>query len=154
MHSVPNDIIGGNPFKNSLNNSRRSIGHLADEELKEEGGRKSLNQSRLESSYREISLVYMAGTINKEDIIRFKRLLFRASRGKVLSYFEDMDMKLKDFQGDELNKVVFILVFEEGTHFREKVSTICDSFQGKRFHLPGDGHGDHSIFQRKAVQIE
>ena len=63
--------------------SRRSIGNF-DEEKKEEfkeGRNSSAVQQRLESSFREISLVYISGTVFKEDIVRFKRLLFRACRG-------------------------------------------------------------------------
>lgn len=88
----------------------------------------------------------MAGTINKEETLRFKRLLFRASRGKVLSYFEDIEENLKDFQGRSLQKCVYVLVFEEGTHLKEKVAKICDSFQGKRYHLPEDGQADKRAF--------
>lgn len=65
--------------------------------------------------------------------MRFKRLLFRTSRGKVLSYFEETDMHMKDFQGNELNKVIYVLIFQEGLHFRGKIQKICDSFMGKRF---------------------
>ena len=39
----------------------------------------------------------MAGTIDREDMFRFKKLLFRSTRGKILSYFEDLDAPLKDF---------------------------------------------------------
>ena len=51
-------------------------------------------------------------------------------------------------------KVVYVLVFEEGAHFREKVNKICDSFQGKRYHLPDDGHGDKAAFKRKIAAIK
>jgi V-type H+-transporting ATPase subunit a len=78
--------------------------------------------------------------------MRFKRLLFRASRGKVLSYFEEIETTLTDFSGKALQKCVYVLVFEEGTHLREKITKICDSFQGKRFHLPDDGHADKKAF--------
>ena len=78
----------------------------------------------------------MSGTINKEEVMRFKRILFRTSRGKVLQYFEDFDSPLRDFAGKILNKVVYVLVFEEGSHIKERIATLCDSFQGKRFHLP------------------
>ena len=78
--------------------------------------------------------------------MRFKRLLFRASRGKVLSYYEDIETTLADFSGKTLKKCVYVLVFEEGTHLREKITKICDSFQGKRFHLPDDGHADMKAF--------
>lgn len=38
-----------------------------------------------------ISIRYMAGTILKEDELKFKRMIFRASRGRALSYFRDLD---------------------------------------------------------------
>jgi hypothetical protein len=117
-------------------NSRRSIGHTESEDSKDDVFNR---HGRLESSFREVSLRYMAGTIEKDEVQRFKRLLFRASRGnklislnfflgKILSYFEEMETLLKDFQGREISKVVYVLVFEEGNHFKEKVQKICDSF--------------------------
>jgi len=39
----------------------------------------------------------VAGTIEAAEIERFKKVLFRALRGKVLSYFDDADIKLNDF---------------------------------------------------------
>lgn len=85
-------------------------------------------RASLDSSFREISIRYMAGTINKDEVLRFKRLLFRASRGKVLSYFEDVEVPLKDFHGNPLEKAVYVVVFEEGMHLKDKVAKICDSF--------------------------
>jgi hypothetical protein len=32
----------------------------------------------------------MAGSILKEELMRFKRMVFRATRGKALTYFEDL----------------------------------------------------------------
>ena len=58
----------------------------------------------------------------------FLLLIFYYQLGKILSYFEEMETLLKDFQGREISKVVYVLVFEEGTHFKEKVQKICDSF--------------------------
>lgn len=40
-----------------------------------------------EHSFREVSISYIAGTIDKEDVMRFKRLIFRTSRGKFLSIY-------------------------------------------------------------------
>jgi hypothetical protein len=37
------------------------------------------------SSFREVSIKYMAGTIDREDLTRFRRLLFRVTRGKKCS---------------------------------------------------------------------
>jgi hypothetical protein len=60
--------------------------------------------------------------------MRFKRLLFRATRGKTISFFEGIEAPIRDFQGNLLSKSVYVLAFEEGSHFREKVGRICDSF--------------------------
>lgn len=72
----------------------------------------------------------------------------------MLQFFEDIDAPLKDFSGKRIEKSVYLLAFEEGTHFRDKVSRICDSFQGKRFHLPNDGHGDSRAFNKKIESID
>ncbi len=60
-----------------------------------------------------------------------------------------MEEPLQDFHGSPLRKTVYVAVFEEGIHLRDKVTKICDSFHDKRFHLPDDGHGDKKSFARK-----
>lgn len=72
----------------------------------------------------------------------------------MLSYFEDVEVPLKDFNGKPLSKAVYVLVFEGGAHFRAKVNKLCDSFQGKRYHLPEGGHADSQAFSRKIGSIE
>lgn len=42
--------------------------------------------SRLDSSFREVSIKYISGTLPKEEVLRFKRLLFRVTRG--MYYFQ------------------------------------------------------------------
>ena len=76
------------------NNTNRSVDS---EELKEDGHKpQQLNASvRLDSSFREVSIKYVAGTISKEDMLRFKRMLFRVTRGKLLSHFDDITTPLK-----------------------------------------------------------
>jgi hypothetical protein len=38
-----------------------------------------------------ISISYLAGTIDKSEIMRFKKIIYRTTRGKALSYFNDLD---------------------------------------------------------------
>lgn len=114
----------GNEVRFSMS-GRKSIG--ADWEEHKEGGRKSFRGSH-DNSFREVSIRYMAGTINQDEVERFKRLLFRATRGKVLQFYQEIEAPLKDFNGNFLRKSVYVLAFEEGTHFRDKVGKICDSF--------------------------
>jgi hypothetical protein len=49
------------------------------EEQKQGEGRKS---NPFESSFREVSIRFIAGTIDKDEVQRFKRILFRATIGK------------------------------------------------------------------------
>ena len=78
----------------------------------------------------------MAGTIESSEIMNFKRLVFRATRGKVLSYIETIDDQILTYQGRSLTKAVYVLVFEEGHYVRDRIERICDSFQSNRFPLP------------------
>lgn len=72
-------------------------------------------------SFREVSITYIAGTINRDEMFTFKKFIYRASRGKVLTHFEDPEVVLKDFQGNPLDKIVYVLVFQEGNHFKERI---------------------------------
>ena len=65
----------------------------------------------MESSFREVSISYIAGTINKDEVLGFRRLLFRATRGKALTYFCDISVALKDYSGDTLDRVIYVIVF-------------------------------------------
>ena len=37
-----------------------------------------------------VSIAYMAGSFPKDELMRFKRMVFRATRGKAFTYFEDL----------------------------------------------------------------
>ena len=52
------------------------------------------------SSFQEVSIRYLAGTIESSEIMKFKRLVFRATRGKVLSYIETLDGLILTAKGD------------------------------------------------------
>ena len=38
-----------------------------------------------------IAISYLAGTINKSEIMRFRKIVYRTTRGKALAYFNDLD---------------------------------------------------------------
>lgn len=86
-----------------------------------------------------VQVSYLAGTIFKEEMFRFKKMIFRATRGKVLSYFRDMDAAgLKDYAGnaDRKLRTVYVLVFQEIPQIRQKLTKICDSFMGRNVEIP------------------
>ena len=61
-----------------------------------------------------VSISYMAGSIVKEEMMRFKRMVFRATRGKALTYFEDLSHEGQiDYTGrvDKRLRTVYVIVF-------------------------------------------
>ena len=76
-----------------------------------------------------------------------KKLLFRASKGKVLCKVCD-DQKIDYNFGSEqsvsnksIEKCVYVLVFQDVNVLRQKTLRICDCFSsdGRRYNLPKDG---------------
>lgn len=53
---------------------------------------------------------HIAGTINADEKDRMKRLLFRATRGKALTYFSDYEQKQGPGEKPNL-KSVYIVIF-------------------------------------------
>ena len=86
-----------------------------------------------------VQISYLAGTINNTEKQNFQKLIYRASRGRVLCYFDDSSFTIKDFEGTEKTRVVYILVFQQVSYLRDRIMRVCESFQGKVFHLPDDG---------------
>lgn len=47
-----------------------------------------------------IAISYLAGTIDSIEMLRLKKMVFRATRGKALTYFRDLDSAgLQDYAG-------------------------------------------------------
>lgn len=60
-------------------------------------------------------------------------MVFRATRGKALTYFRDFDSAgLPDYAGrlDDVVRTVYVVIFQEGSHVRDKLQKICESFNG------------------------
>lgn len=68
-----------------------------------------------------VAISYMAGSITKDEMMRFKKLVFRATRGKALTYFEDLSSEGRiDYAGhsDRRLRTVYVIVFQEGQTIR------------------------------------
>ena len=63
--------------------------------------------------------------------MRFKKLIFRATRGKAYTQFAEYIVPREDRMRsvyDYESKLVYIVMFEEGGHLRDRVQKICASF--------------------------
>ena len=62
----------------------------------------------------EVNINYMSGTISAEETLRFKKIVFRATRGKALTYFKYLDPSIiADYAGhsDKRLRTVYVIVF-------------------------------------------
>jgi hypothetical protein len=58
-----------------------------------------------------VSLGYLAGTIQKEEQLRFAKIIFRATRGNALTEFGSIKNPIVDFDGRVREKCAYVVVF-------------------------------------------
>lgn len=75
-------------------------------------------------------------------------MLFRITRGKALTHFSE------DFVQEKKQKVVYMVVYQDGAVIRDRVQKICDSFMGSRFEIPNLGDPLFSELSRVRSQIK
>ncbi len=65
-------------------------------------------------------------------------MVFRATRGKVLTHIRDLELSEEDqrITNETKAKCIYVLVFAEGSRIRERLTKICDSFMGRIFDIP------------------
>ena len=95
-----------------------------------------------------VQISYIAGTISNTETRSFEKLIYRTSRGKVLTRFHDKDFTLREFDGTIKTKTVYVLIYQEGALMRDKITRVCNTFQGKIFTLPEDGQAGPQPFMK------
>lgn len=71
--------------------------------------------------------VYLVGLIKMEDIFKFKRLIFRSTRGNAIVYIKNIDIPFQSFEGINTKKSVYIIVYKESEHLKLRIKKICES---------------------------
>jgi len=112
----------------------------------------------------DIRFQYLAGVINKEDSLRFRKILFRITRGMTYTALIDIPKPQNDLDRDHPNyfldsaknirreKTVFLVVYQGGEHgmLKGKLDRICDAFGASKYGIPVDT----ASFTRKMNEIE
>lgn len=109
-----------------------------------EGGKDKLEEQKVPliqqiNEMAMVSISYLAGTIDKDEMLRFKKMVFRASRGKAITYNRDLDaLGLQDYTGamDHRRRTVYVIVFQDTPVLKDRLVKICESFMGKNFEIP------------------
>mmetsp|Transcript_15219 Transcript_15219/g.25272 ORF Transcript_15219/g.25272 Transcript_15219/m.25272 type:complete len:886 (+) Transcript_15219:43-2700(+) len=84
---------------------------------------------------REIAFTNITGVLLATDKARFERMLFRATRGNAYARFSTIEELLVDSNGEEVQKVVFIVFFKSAS-IEAKIKRICDAFNAHRYDVP------------------
>ena len=98
-----------------------------------------LSSSLMASLDGAVSVGHIAGTIESIDVDRFRRMIFRSSRGNALTVFREMKKPIIRYGGEEVYKTVFVIIFEEGEYLRNKMTRLVDSFYCNKFDIPKSG---------------
>ena len=71
-----------------------------------------------------IKVSSIIGTIEMAEKERFKKLVFRATRGNAFTHFKDFDKPVVDYFGNSVLKTVYVVMFSEGEAIREKLTRL------------------------------
>ena len=81
---------------------------------------------------------FITGVVDIESKLRFKRMIFRGTRGNTLCIFTDVEQPMEDpITGIFHRQSVFLIFFISGTleMLRQKIQKICDSFGAKTYNI-------------------
>ena len=98
-----------------------------------------LSSSLMASLDGAVAVGHIAGTIESVDVDRFKRMIFRSSWGNALTVFREMKKPIVTYGGVEIQKSVFVIIFEEGEYLWNKMTRLVDSYQCNKFDIPRTG---------------
>ncbi len=78
-----------------------------------------------------ISFSYIAGLIPQEDRIRFKQMLFRRTRGNIVTVLHDLEKPVVVYDGKELKKTMYVAIFRESPQVQATVRRVCEAFSSE-----------------------
>lgn len=102
---------------------------------------------------------YLAGVVSKEEAQRFKKTVFRVTRGNHWTFMADINIKLPNHdtgketkEVKEITKTAFIVFYQGGEHdvIKSKLNKVCDAFGTSKFILPDDNTG----YSQKMAELE
>ena len=106
-----------------VNNDRRSsFGAIKSGDNEGKSKRSESQEELLSGGIIKVSNII--GTINMTEKERFKKLVFRATRGNALTHFKDFEKPVIDYFGNSVMKTVYVVMFPEGEAIREKLTRL------------------------------
>ncbi|CAN7116233.1 unnamed protein product [Brassica rapa subsp. narinosa] len=97
-----------------------------------------LEQEMRPEPLNQSGLRFISGIINKDKLLRFERMLFRATRGNMLFNQTPSDEEIMDPSTSEMVEKNVFVVFFSGEQARTKILKICEAFGANCYPVPED----------------
>ncbi|KAL2332065.1 hypothetical protein Fmac_019646 [Flemingia macrophylla] len=97
-----------------------------------------LEQEMRPQSSNSSGLRFISGIICKSKLLRFERMLFRATRGNMLFNQAPADEQIMDPVTSEMIEKTVFVVFFSGEQARTKILKICEAFGANCYPVPED----------------
>lgn len=98
-------------------------------------------------------LSFFTGTVDREKLSSFERVLFRATHGNCFVRFADIHEKLTDLDSKEEKEKSVFMVFFSGSAVKNKVAKICDAFNANRYAVPEDHRSQMAALTRCRTRL-
>ena len=85
------------------------------------------------ASFSQMKLLNISGVIQAKDLMKFTKMIFRASKGNSILYTFNIPAESTK---DVVPRSAFIIIIESGNALLNKVNRICESFSAKKYTLP------------------
>lgn len=112
-----------------------------------------LEQEMQPETSSKAGLRFISGIICKSKVLRFERMLFRATRGNMFFNQAPAEEPVMDpISGDSVEKTVFV-VFFSGEQAKTKVLKICEAFGANCYPVPEDITKQRQITQEVSSRL-
>ncbi|CAD8150157.1 unnamed protein product [Paramecium octaurelia] len=153
----------------NLQNLLDRVNIITEQKLVLENAKEILGQSVFQqqtphnvNDYQQLKFGQIIGVIDKEEEVRFKRIIFRVTKGNAWVQIKDLNNEQidnsmrKSFHLNQNNasqpRCLFVIVYpgaEESSSFRMKLMKVCDSFNRQRIEYPNS----MDEMQKKMIEL-
>ncbi|XP_028775821.1 V-type proton ATPase subunit a1 isoform X2 [Neltuma alba] len=112
-----------------------------------------LEQETRPGSSNQSGLRFISGIVCKPKVLRFERMLFRATRGNMLFNQAPADEQIMDPVSTEMVEKTVFVVFFSGEQARTKILKICEAFGANCYPVPEDIHKHRQITREVSSRL-
>ncbi|XP_054812481.1 V-type proton ATPase subunit a1 isoform X2 [Prosopis cineraria] len=112
-----------------------------------------LEQETRPGSSNQSGLRFISGIVCKSKVLRFERILFRATRGNMLFNQAPADEQIMDPISTEMVEKTVFVVFFSGEQARTKILKICEAFGANCYPVPEDIHKHRQVTREVSSRL-